>query len=128
MTYHISKVVDGAFDDVVARVTEALKGEGFGVLTQIDVSATLKAKIGKDFRPYRILGACNPGLAFEALNADGHIGLMMPCNVVVQQLADGKTEVSAIDATATLSLAHVAAVDAVAITVRDKLRRVVAAL
>lgn len=128
MNYHISRNVDGAFEDVVARAIEALKSEGFGVLTQIDVAATLKAKLGKDFRPYKILGACNPGLALEALSAEAHVGLLMPCNVVVQAHEGGKVEVSAVDATATLALAGVAAIDAVAKTVRDKLARVVAGL
>lgn len=128
MTYHISRTIDAGFDDAVARVTEALKAEGFGVLTQIDIAATLKAKLGKDFRPYRILGACNPALAFEALGAEDHVGLMLPCNVVVQQREQGRVEVSAIDPSAPMRAIGNPALDGIAETVRDKLNKVVAAL
>ena len=128
MTYHISRTLDASFDDAIARVTEALKAEGFGVLTQIDIAATLKAKLGKDFRPYRILGACNPALAFEALGAEDHVGLMLPCNVVVQQREEGRVEVSAIDPSAPMRAIGNPALDGIAGTVRDKLKKVVAAL
>ncbi|MBU6471204.1 MAG: DUF302 domain-containing protein, partial [Alphaproteobacteria bacterium] len=84
MSYYFSKTLDCGFDEAVSRATAALKDEGFGVLTEIDVSATLKAKIGVDFKPYKILGACNPKLAFEALSLENKIGTMLPCNVVVQ--------------------------------------------
>ena len=84
MAYNITRRTAGDFDAVVARVKEALKDEGFGVLTEIDVAGTLKAKIGKDFRPYRILGACNPNYAFEALSEEPHIGVMLPCNVTAR--------------------------------------------
>src|SRR5271157_3900147 len=92
MSYNISRTVVGDFDAVIARVKDALKTEGFGVLTEIDVAATLKAKIGKDFRPYRILGACNPNYAFEALSEEPHIGVMLPCNVIVQRFENGEIE------------------------------------
>ena len=128
MTYHISRTLDASFDDAIARVTEALKAEGFGVLTQIDIAATLKAKLGKDFRPYRILGACNPALAFEALGAEDHVGLMLPCNVVVQPREEGRVEVSAIDPSAPMRAIGNPALDGIAGTVRDKLKKVVAAL
>ena len=127
MDYHFSRVIEAPFEDAVARVTEALKAEGFGVLTQIDVSATLKAKIGQDFRPYRILGACNPGLAFQALSAEDHVGVMLPCNVVVQQRDAGRVEISAINPAAPMQAIGNPALDKIAATVRDKLSKVVAA-
>jgi uncharacterized protein (DUF302 family) len=127
MNYHMSRVIESEFEDAVARVTEALKAEGFGVLSQIDVAATLKAKLGKDFRPYRILGACNPGLALQALSAEDHVGVMLPCNVVVQQRDGGRVEISAIDPTAPMQAIGNPALDGVAATVRDKLSKVVAA-
>jgi uncharacterized protein (DUF302 family) len=127
MTYHMSRMIDGGFDEAVARVTEALKTEGFGVLTQIDVSATLKAKIGEDFRPYRILGACNPGLAFKALSAEDHIGVMLPCNVIVQSRGEGRVEISAIDPAVGMQAVGNPALNEIAATVRDKLRKVIAA-
>src|SRR5208337_1657126 len=97
MSYNITRKTSGDFDAVVARVKDALKSEGFGVLTEIDVAGTLKAKIGKDFRPYRILGACNPNYAFQALSEEAHIGVMLPCNVIVQAYDNGEVEVSSID-------------------------------
>lgn len=102
MSYFFSKTLDVGFDEAIRRATEALKAQGFGVLTEIDVAATLKTKIGVDFRPYRILGACNPKLAHEALTAEPDIGLMLPCNVVVQDAGAGKTKVSAIDPVASM--------------------------
>ena len=102
MSYFFSKTLDVGFDEAIRRTTEALKAQGFGVLTEIDVAATLKTKIGVDFRPYRILGACNPKLAHEALTAEPDIGLMLPCNVVVQDAGAGRTQVSAIDPVASM--------------------------
>jgi uncharacterized protein (DUF302 family) len=128
MTYHISRVISAPFDEAVARVTEALKLEGFGVLTQLDVAATLKAKLDKDFRPYRILGACNPGLAFQALTAEDRVGVMLPCNVVVQQREGGQVEISAIDPVAPMQAIGNPALEAVAGSVREKLKKVVAAV
>ena len=90
------------FDDSVRRVTEALKREGFGIITAIDVKATLKHKIDVEFRPYRILGACNPALAYEALQLEDEVGTMLPCNVVVQELAPGRVEVAAVDPVASM--------------------------
>jgi uncharacterized protein (DUF302 family) len=127
MTYYISRVIEGRFDETIARVTEALKAEGFGVLTEIDVSATLKAKLGEDFRPYRILGACNPGLAFRALSAEDKIGVMLPCNVIVQSRGEGRVEVSAIDPSVSMQTVGNPALTEIAATVRDKLKKVVAA-
>ena len=128
MTYHFSKTLDATMDTAIARVTEALKQEGFGILTEIDVQKTLKAKINADFRPYRILGACNPGFAHQALLAEDKIGTMLPCNVVVQEHAPGKVEVSAIDPMESMKAVENPALGAVATEVRDRLKRVIAAL
>jgi uncharacterized protein (DUF302 family) len=97
MNYYVSKVVDGPFENAVARVTEGLAKEGFGVLTEIDVQATLKKKLDVDFRPYKILGACNPNFAYQALRAEDKIGLMLPCNVVVQERDEQTCEVAVIN-------------------------------
>jgi uncharacterized protein (DUF302 family) len=128
MTYSISRTTSGDFDSVVARVKDALKTEGFGVLTEIDVAGTLKAKIGKDFRPYRILGACNPAFAYEALSAEAHIGVMLPCNVIVQRYDNGEVEVSSIDPTTTMDAVGNPALTAVADKVRAALKRVIETL
>ena len=97
MSYYIARQVGGDFDAVVDKVTEALKGEGFGVLTTIDVASTLKQKIGVDFPRYKILGACNPGFAHRALIAEDKIGVMLPCNVIVKEAGGGGVEIAAID-------------------------------
>ncbi|AXS39070.1 DUF302 domain-containing protein [Breoghania sp. L-A4] len=128
MSYHISRTVSGDFDDVVARTTQALKDEGFGVLTEIDVKKTLKSKIDVDFRPYLILGACNPGLAHRALSAEDKVGVLLPCNVVVQDKGAEGIEISAMDPAAAMSMIDNAEVREVAVTVRDKLAKVVDAV
>ena len=97
VSYHISTTVRTSFEEALANVTAALKQQGFGVLTEIDVQKALKEKIGAEFRPYRILGACNPNYAHKALQAEEKIGIMLPCNVVVQEREDGTVEVSAVD-------------------------------
>jgi uncharacterized protein (DUF302 family) len=125
MSYNISRKTAGDFDAVIARVKEALKAEGFGVLTEIDVAGTLKEKIGKDFRPYRILGACNPNLAYQALSAEAHIGVMLPCNVIVQRHDDGAIEVSSIDPATAMQRVGNPGLSAVAGQVRDALTRVI---
>jgi uncharacterized protein (DUF302 family) len=102
MAYYFSKTLPAGFDEAVQRTTEALKREAFGIITEIDVKKTLKDKIGADFRNYRILGACNPKLAHEALQLEDKIGTMLPCNVVVQDVGGGKTEVAAIDPVASM--------------------------
>jgi len=126
MSYHFSKTVSLPFDAAVAAATAALKKHGFGVLTQIDVKDTLNKKIGVDFRPYLILGACNPKLAYEALTLEDKIGTMLPCNVVVQQRDGGAVEISAVDPVASMSAIENPKLGAVADRVRDLLRQVVA--
>jgi uncharacterized protein (DUF302 family) len=125
MTYHFSKFVSGDFDETVEHVIEVLQANGFGVLTSIDVKATLKAKIDADFRPYVILGSCNPGFAHKALLAEDKIGTMLPCNVVVQQHEDGKIEVSAVDPMASMMAVENEALGAIAGEVRSMLQKVI---
>jgi uncharacterized protein (DUF302 family) len=97
MSYYFSKILPTTFDQAVLRVTEELQKDGFGILTEIDVTGTLKKKLGVDFRKYRILGACNPNFAYQALQKEAHIGTMLPCNVIVQETEDGRIEVAAVD-------------------------------
>ncbi len=127
MTYYIAKIVDGKFKAVVKRVEKALKAEGFGVLTEIDVAATLKKKIDVDFRPYRILGACNPKMAHKALTAEDKIGVMLPCNVIIQKTDKG-VEVAAVDPAASMQAVDNPELAGIAGTVKDALTRVVNSL
>lgn len=120
--------LDVTYDEALPRVTEALKSEGFGVLTEIDVAATLKAKINVDFRRYKILGACNPPLAHQALSASLEVGVMLPCNVVVYEGDDGRAVVLAVDPAKTIAAAGVEALAPLADTVREKLSRALAKL
>ncbi len=127
MAYYFSTVLEGDFAEVLGRVREALKGEGFGVISEIDIQKTLKDKIGADFRPYVILGACNPTLAHEALKLEDKVGTMLPCNVVVQQSGEG-VEVAAIDPVASMQAIANDALAEKAAAVADKLRRVIDSL
>lgn len=125
MSYYLSTRVAGAFADAVAKVKDELKKEGFGVLTEIDVKETLKKKLGVEFRNYIILGACNPPFAHRALVAEPHIGILLPCNVVVQETAPGDIEVSAIDPVVAMQAVNNRDLAAVAEEVREKLRRAI---
>jgi len=125
MTYHFSRVVNLPFDAAVLATTNALKKHGFGILTQINVKDTLHTKIGVDFRPYLILGACNPKLAYEALTLEDKIGTMLPCNVIVQQHDGGTVEVSAVDPVASMSAIKNPKLSRVAGQVRELLKQVV---
>jgi len=125
MEYHFSKTVEMSFDKAIEKVTEILKTEGFGILTEIDVKATLKKKLDVDFRNYMILGACNPPFAYKALQAEDKIGAMLPCNVVVQEKDKDKIEISAIDPIASMSSVENPNLAGIANEIRDKLKGVV---
>jgi uncharacterized protein (DUF302 family) len=125
MSYFFSKTLNTDFDSAISKVTDELKKEGFGILTEIDVKETFKKKLDVDFRKYRILGACNPNFAFEAIKSEDKVGTMLPCNVVVQEHEDGKIEVSAIDPIASMMAIKNDSLGDVATTVSDKLRRVI---
>ena len=127
MAYYFSKTLDAPFDEAVEKTTAALKRHGFGVLTRIDVKNTLKEKIGAEFRPYVILGACNPHMAHQALQAEDKIGTMLPCNVIVQAV-DGKSEVAAVDPVASMQAIENPALAAIATKVRDELKAAVQSL
>jgi len=125
MSYYFSKTLNTDFDTAISRVTEELKKEGFGILTEIDVKETFKKKLDVDFRNYRILGACNPNFAFEAIKSEDKVGTMLPCNVVVQEHEDGRIEVSAVDPIASMMAIKNDSLGKVASSVSDKLRRVI---
>jgi uncharacterized protein (DUF302 family) len=128
MSYYLAKVLPLGFDEAIRHVTETLKREGFGIITEIDMKETLKNKINVEFRPYRILGACNPALAYEALQLEDKVGTMLPCNVIVQELAPGRVEVAAVDPVASMIAIDNPALREKAAAVRAKLERAIALL
>lgn len=125
MTYYIGRTLPVGFDESVARAIEALKTQGFGVLTDIDVKATMKNKIDVDMPSYRILGTCNPALAYEALKLEKHVGTMLPCNVIIRDAGNGQTEVAAIDPVASMMAIDNPALKIAAHEVRAKLQRAI---
>ncbi|NGP75792.1 DUF302 domain-containing protein [Balneolaceae bacterium YR4-1] len=125
MDYFYSKITDLDFDEAIGAVTENLKEKGFGVLTEIDVRATLKKKLDVDFKNYRILGACNPAFAHKALTAEDKIGVMLPCNVIVEEHDDGRVEVSAVDPVASMQAVSNSDLKPIAEEVRENLREVI---
>lgn len=127
MSYYFSRTLNIPFDDAIARVTEALQQQGFGVLTDIDVKATMKKKLGVDFRNYRILGTCNPPFAHRALELEDKIGTMLPCNVIVQQVGDA-VEVAAVDPLASMAAVNNPALGEIGMQVRAKLQAVIESL
>jgi uncharacterized protein (DUF302 family) len=128
MQYYVQKTLSLPFDRALDRVKEGLKAEGFGVLTEIDVRDTLKKKLNVDFRNYRILGACNPPFAYKALQVEEKIGLLLPCNVIVQETLDGKVEAAAIDPTAAMQTVDNRRLTEIAAQVKGKLEKVIAGL
>jgi uncharacterized protein (DUF302 family) len=125
MSYYFNKIVNRKFSKVIEDVTEELKKEGFGILTEIDVKATFKKKLDVDFRNYRILGACNPPFAYKALQVEEKAGTMLPCNVIVQERTDGKIEVSAVDPVASMQAIDNVTLGEVARVIQQKLKIVI---
>lgn len=128
MSYYFNTIVSSDFESVKEKIIEELKKEGFGVLTEIDIKATLKKKIDVDFRKYVILGACNPGFAFKALTAEDKVGTMLPCNVILQELEDGKIDVAAVNPKASMQAIENRDLEGIANEVSEKLKRVIEAL
>lgn len=128
MSYHISKIVKGKFDDVHQQVVESLKDVGFGVITEIDMKEKLKEKLDVDYKNYVILGACNPGFAYEAVQMEEELGVLLPCNVVLIDQEDGNVKVSAIDAQKMMSVVGNDKLDAVALTVNERMEQALESL
>lgn len=128
MSYYFSATMDVPFDDAIDKVIDELKKEGFGVLTDIDVKATLKKKLDVDYHKYRILGACNPPFAYKALQAENKIGTMLPCNVIVQETEDGKVEVAAVDPVASMQAIQNSELIDIANKIQAKLKKVIDSL
>lgn len=127
-TYYFSTVFDGTFEEAIEETTTALAAHGFGILTEIDVSATMKKKLDVDMRPYRILGACNPSFAYRALQAENKIGTMLPCNVIVRETEAGDVEVAAVDPIASMQAIDNENLGSVALEVRTLLQKVIESL
>ncbi|MDX1828848.1 MAG: DUF302 domain-containing protein [Lutibacter sp.] len=125
MNYYFDKMINGTFEDVIDKVTQELKVAGFGILTEIDVTATLKKKLDVDFKKYRILGACNPPYAYKALQAEEKIGTMLPCNVIVQEVAAGVIEVAAVNPLASMQAVENKELEKIANEIRLKLEKVI---
>jgi uncharacterized protein (DUF302 family) len=125
MSYCFSKNLDLSFEEAISNVTQELKKEGFGILTEIDVKDTLKNKLNVDFCKYTILGACNPPFAYKALQVEPRIGTMLPCNVIVREQSDGKIEVAAVDPLASMQAIQNPELQKVAVEIRSKLRKVI---
>ena len=126
MSYHLTKTLNRPYDEAIVRVKEELKKEGFGVLTEIDVKETLKKKLNVDFPKYKILGACNPSFAYEALKVENKIGTMLPCNVIVQEISPNQVEVSAVDPVASMQAIENPRLLEIAEKVQQKLKQVIA--
>jgi uncharacterized protein (DUF302 family) len=125
MEYYFTKVLNASFEEAVERATAALKTEGFGIISEINIHEKLHEKLGVDFKKYRILGACNPGYAHKALQAEDKIGTMLPCNVIVIDQGDGKTEVAAVNPVASMMAIHNPSLEPIAMEVTEKLKRAV---
>lgn len=128
MKYYISKKLSISFDQAVIKVTESLKNEGFGVLSEINLHEKLKEKLNVDFRRYKILGACNPSYAYKALQSEDKIGTMLPCNVIIQELAKDEIEVAAVDPVASMMAIDNSSLGNIATEVKEKLKRVISSL
>ena len=125
MSYYITTTFNGSFEDAIQKVTEELKEEGFGVLTEIDVKETLKKKLDVDFKKYKILGACNPNFAHKALSVEDKIGAMLPCNVIVEEHEDGSVEISAVDPVSSMQSVDNDKLKPIAAEVRDQLEMII---
>lgn len=125
MKYYFNKTMKGSFEKVCQRAVESLKKEGFGVLTEIDVRETLKNKLDVDFRKYKILGACNPSFAYKALQTEDKIGIMLPCNVIVQEITEDEIEVAAVDPIASMQAVQNPNLEGIALQVQQKLKKVI---
>ncbi len=125
MKYYFAKTVSGEFEEVIRKVTNELEKEGFGVLTQIDIAATLKKKLDVDFKKYQILGACNAPYAHKALKAEDKIGTMLPCNVIVQEVAKGKIEIAAVNPSASMQAVGNKDLEEIATEIGNKLQKIV---